>query len=265
MTRDEFESLGNKHKQYEQLNKQFLIPNLPIVARVDGKSFHTFTKDLQKPYDINFTSCMHSMAKTILDKFNGYISYVQSDECTIIIPGNESEVMFGGNKDKLVSLIAATASVSFFKALETYLPEKKNTLPVFDCRVFQYPNKNLYAENLIWREEDTTRNSLSMLCSSHFSNKMLFKANRERQHEMLHSIGINWSDYASCFKRGTYYAKRKVEDVISDEIWNKIPEKNRPESKVFYRSSIVDLNLPPAKKIKNFVGVIFDKESPIVD
>lgn len=257
MTRDEFDALGDTHKYYEQLNKQTLMPYLPIIARVDGRSFHTFTKGLKRPYDERFTKCMHDAAKALIEKFNAYIAYVQSDEITIIMNGDIQGRMFGGVKDKLTSLISATASVAFYKSLLENLPEKATDLPVFDCRVFQYPSLYLYAENLLWREADATRNSLTMACHAHFSSKKLHKVNRKEQHELLHSIGVNWNDYPDFFKRGTYYAKRNVEEVISDEIWDKIPENKKPESRIFYRSVIQDLMLPPVSAIDNFTDVIF--------
>jgi tRNA(His) 5'-end guanylyltransferase len=43
MRRDEFEALGDLHKQYESLGGDVLMPNLPFAVRLDGKSFHTFT------------------------------------------------------------------------------------------------------------------------------------------------------------------------------------------------------------------------------
>ena len=262
MTRDEFDALGDKHKKYEQLNKAFFMPNLPIMVRVDGRAFHTFTKGLNRPFDVRLTMCMHETAKTLLDKFNGYISYVQSDEISLIISGDENSRMFGGSRDKLVSLISATASVAFYKALLQNLPDKAHELPVFDCRAFQYPSLDIYAENLMWRETDATRNSLTMLCHAYFSKDKLHKANRQKQHEMLHSVGINWDSYPSYFKRGTYFAKRDKLDIISEEIWCKIPVNKRPETREFVRSIIANLDMPPVSTVSNFVDVIFSKASP---
>lgn len=262
MNRDEFDALGDKHKKYEQLNKPFLMPNLPIMVRVDGRAFHTFTKGLNRPFDVRLTLCMHETAKTLLEKFNGYISYVQSDEISLIINGNETGRMFGGSRDKLISLISATASVAFYKALIENLPQKAHELPIFDCRAFQYPTLDLYAENLMWREADATRNSLTMLCHAHFSKDALHKVNRQKQHDMLHSIGINWDSYPNYFKRGSYFAKRDKLVVMSDEIWDKIPEGKKPESKEFLRSITANLDLPPVSTINNFVDVIFNKASP---
>ena len=264
MTRDEFDALGNKHKKFEQLNKQHLMPYLPIMVRVDGRAFHTFTKGLKRPYDFRLSMCMQDTAKTLLEEFNGHISYTQSDEISMILKGDSDKQMFGGSVDKINSIISSTASVAFYKALLKYLPEKaENTIPVFDCRAFQYPTLGLYAENLMWREADATRNSLTMACHAHFDQKKLHKVNRMQQHELLNSIGINWNDFPSFFKRGVYFSKRDREEHMSDDIWNKIPKNKKPSSRTYLRSVVVDLELPPVFKIANLTEVIFSK-SPVV-
>jgi tRNA(His) guanylyltransferase len=42
------QSLGDRMKLYESINKKFLIPNIPVIIRLDGKAFHSFTKRMNK-------------------------------------------------------------------------------------------------------------------------------------------------------------------------------------------------------------------------
>lgn len=39
-------SLEKRMKMYEELNKQFLLPNQYVLMRLDGKSFSSFTKKI---------------------------------------------------------------------------------------------------------------------------------------------------------------------------------------------------------------------------
>lgn len=260
MNRQEFEALGDKHKKYESLNQQYFMDSMPIMVRLDGRAFHTFAKGLARPYDFRLTTCMQEAAKAILDQTNGLTVYTQSDEITCILPASE-QMLFGGRKSKIESVLAAIASVAFYKALVEHLPEKTSHIPVFDCRAWQYPNPELCVESLVWRETDATRNSLTMACSSLYSQKELHGKGRAIQHDMLHAKGVNWNDYPAFFKRGTYFAKRYVEQVMDQETWNKIPEKNKPVSREFTRSIIVNLDLPPITQVKNMFDVVFHGDS----
>ncbi len=46
--------LAKRMKEYEHVSKTKLIRRLPVILRLDGKSFHTFTKGFQKPFDEKF-------------------------------------------------------------------------------------------------------------------------------------------------------------------------------------------------------------------
>lgn len=47
-------NLGDRMKRYEN-SYRFYLPNRTYtIIRVDGKAFHTYTKGLNRPYDIDF-------------------------------------------------------------------------------------------------------------------------------------------------------------------------------------------------------------------
>lgn len=45
------DSLGDRMKQYESVSKNFLMKKNPVIIRLDGKAFHTFTRGFEKPFD----------------------------------------------------------------------------------------------------------------------------------------------------------------------------------------------------------------------
>ena len=45
------ESLGDRMKDYEKQQLQFIPPDWPFIVRLDGNSFSKFTKQLKKPFD----------------------------------------------------------------------------------------------------------------------------------------------------------------------------------------------------------------------
>ena len=65
--RDDF---GDRMKTYEsQANNLSLIPNLPVIVRLDGKGFSKYTSGLNKPYDERFTQLMENTCKYLMKKF----------------------------------------------------------------------------------------------------------------------------------------------------------------------------------------------------
>lgn len=44
-------ALAKRMKKYEAVPKNALMRRTPVIIRVDGRAFHTFTKGFQKPFD----------------------------------------------------------------------------------------------------------------------------------------------------------------------------------------------------------------------
>ena len=72
--------LGERMKMYEHVWRQKLIRRMPVIIRVDGKAFHTFTKGLNKPFDDIFMDTMQATAEYLVREIQGCkFAYVQSD------------------------------------------------------------------------------------------------------------------------------------------------------------------------------------------
>lgn len=204
------DSLGEEQKKYESIKSDILMPYIPIIARLDGKAFHTYTKNLKKPFDIDLQACMKETLTTLCEKYQADLGYSQSDEITLVwYNDNPDKIIFDGRRDKYMSLLASTCSVAFYKATLKYLPNKSDDMPQFDCRVFQVPNNQKVFENILWRWLDARKNSVSMLASSIYSPKELLKKSTKERKEMLKEKGIFWDDYSNDCKYG-YFCKKKV-------------------------------------------------------
>lgn len=264
MKRVDFEKLGDLHKSYEVRTESTLMSGCPVVIRLDGRSFHTFTKGLKRPYDVRLSQAMIDTTKDILDQTGADIGYCQSDEISLGFKNTlESPIIFSGRVQKIVSVVAAIVSVKFNRIIQETIPERANMMPVFDARVWQYPNLDLACDSFRWRETDATRNSLSMAVQSLYKHTECIGAGFVTKHEMLREKGVNWNDYPTFFKRGTYVGKREVMKQLSDAELMKIPEKFREPGKWFSRSEVFDLGLQEYTKIMNVNRVFFFGENPI--
>jgi tRNA(His) guanylyltransferase len=264
MKREDFEKLGDLHKAYEARTETKLLPGCPVIIRLDGRSFHTFTKGLKRPYDERMSQAMIDTTKDLLEQTGANIGYCQSDEISLGFRNTvENPIIFSGRVQKMVSVVAAIASVRFCNIISQTIPERAHMMPVFDARVFQYPNLQLACETFLWRETDATRNSLTMAAHSMYSPKELHQAGFKKKHDMLHAKGVNWNNYPAFFKRGTYVGKRTVMKQLSMDELAKIPEKFRKPDKQFARSVVMDLQLPEYTKISNVEQVFFYNQDTI--
>jgi tRNA(His) 5'-end guanylyltransferase len=255
-------NLGDRMKEYEaQTTSQKLIKGLPVVCRLDGRSFHTFTKGLERPFDIRFVNLMASTAKYLLEETNANIVYTQSDEISLIYYTEDcdSQMIFDGKVFKMTSVIAAMATGYFNKHISDFLPEKSHYIPVFDCRVFNVPNLDEAVNAILWRERDATKNSITMAANHYYSDKQLHGKNGSEKQEMLFQKGINWNDYPSAFKRGVYIQRKRIMTKFSTEELEKLPKKHQarlnPDLEI-ERWVTKRLESPPLSTISNKIDVI---------
>jgi tRNA(His) guanylyltransferase len=265
------DSLGQRMKGYEsQYSGQQLLPLIPIVARMDGKAFHTFTAGLKRPYDERLSRLMVATTKYLVQETNAKVGYTQSDEISLVWYSDEidTENFFDAKLLKMNSILASMTTAYFNRHMPNYLPEKAERLPLFDARVYNVPTDWEATNYLIWREMDATRNSISMAAQSMFShNELQNKSSSMMQEMMFQTHGVNWNDYPSFFKRGTYLARRKSERPFTTDEIDKLPAMHaarRNPGLTITRQEVVTLDIPPLKRLQNREEVIFDGASPVL-
>jgi tRNA(His) guanylyltransferase len=206
------DSLGDRMKEkYEKISHNTLTGRMPTIIRVDGRAFHTLTKNRQKPFDDYLMDCMNRTAIALCKEIQGAcISYVQSDEISVLINDYKklgSESWFGKDVQKMVSISAAVASVAFscewnkecYESIEDFQQHFEHIH--FDSRAFILPEREVN-NYFHWRQQDWERNSIQMVTRSHYSHKEMSNKKIPDMHEMLYAKGINWNDFATQYKRG---------------------------------------------------------------
>lgn len=195
-------SLGDRIKRYEKTFSFMAVHRMPVMIRVDGRAFHTFTRHLKRPFDSEFVSAMVAAAMEVAKDMQGFkCAYIQSDEASFCITDYDSLETQGWldyDLSKMVSLSAALMTAHFNKVYPT------DSVPVFDSRAFTVPPDDV-ANAFLWRAKDWERNSLQMYARAHFSHKELHKKSRADMHEMLHGVGKNWAkDLTDQERNGTF-------------------------------------------------------------
>lgn len=208
------DSLGDRMKaNYENRTKIFLMRRAYTVIRIDGKAFHSYTRGLQRPFDLDFIDDMDQTACYLCANIGGAkLAFVQSDEISILITDFEdldTQAWFDNNLQKIVS-VSASLATGYFNKLR-YLRTQSDKLAFFDSRVFQLPYKDEVCNYFIWRQQDTTRNSISSVAQSLYSTKQLHGVNSNDLQEMIFQKGTNWNDLDPKLKRGRIIVKEDYE------------------------------------------------------
>ena len=271
--------LANRMKEYEKRNQYYLQKRTPVAIRVDGRSFHTFTKGFKRPFDDILMKSMQETAKYMCENIQGAkLAYVQSDEITIILTDYdtlETDCWFNYRTDKLCSISASMATMAFNRVFVKNVDEwGRLTFPnwdeggtneevdvdllklndayqraigkgaMFDARCFNIPKEEV--TNLIyWRQLDATRNSIQMVGQANFSHKELQNKTCNMIQDMLHEQkGINWNDYPTVCKRGTACIKnRKIIEYLDEfKVTAKLIDSTKTEN-----SWIIDTEMPILK------------------
>lgn len=236
MGKEKKNTLGTRMKSYEAVSKSYLMRRTPVIIRLDGKAFHTFTRGLDKPFDKDFVNIMQQTMLHLCENIQGCVlGYTQSDEITLVLVDYQDRdtcAWFDNQVQKIVSVSASLATLYFnqqlsemlrdleedIQAADYSLPQahnyNKNIVKynkwcdkeykaLFDSRAFNVPQYEVI-NNLIWRQQDATRNSINSVAQSLFSHKELQGINsKDLQNKMLTEKDVNWDNFSTTLKRGS--------------------------------------------------------------
>lgn len=222
--------LGDRMKDnYEKRARTFLTRRTPVIMRLDGKAFHTFTKGMKRPFDENLNLAMRATTKKLCEEIQGAkCGYTQSDEISILITDYDkftTSAWFDYNVQKMCSISAATATIEFNKIffinfLEEFIKSKSyasiddincfllnGKIGIFDSRVFNIPKEEVN-NYFIWRQKDWERNSIQLVGQANYSHKQLHQKSCNQIREMLlEEKNISWWALADKWKNGSFCAK----------------------------------------------------------
>ena len=233
------DDLGIRMKTfYEEIPKSKLMRRTPVAIRVDGRSFHTFTRGFNVPFDDVLIKTMQETMKYLCENIQGCVlGYTQSDEITLILVDYKkltSAAFFDYEVQKICSITASMATMAFNKAfkkntdiyseskavtgyLGQYYGDYENASEqldiyrkafdkgvMFDARCFNIPKEEV-ANLIYWRQLDATRNSIQMVGQANFShNELQNKSCNDVQNMLLTQKNINWNDLPTYQKRVGY-------------------------------------------------------------
>jgi len=208
-------SLGDRMKKYENVPRIHLTPRMPLIMRIDGKAFHTYTRGFEKPHDPSIMKAFTEVGHSLMDQIQGAkVVYMQSDEISVLVNDYEmfeTEAWFDKNLQKIVSVSASIATAYFNKYM---WGAGKDKVALFDSRAFVIPREEA-CNYFIWRQQDAERNSVSSLAQSLFSHKVLHgKSVEDMKRMLLDEKNIDWNTLPTAQKRGWCVLKNSADIEI---------------------------------------------------
>lgn len=248
------ETLSEKMKRFESEVNVSLKPKTPVIIRIDGKAFHTFTKGLDKPFDSELSEIMINTALSLAENIqNVRFVYSQSDEISLLLTdwtNPNTDTWYGYRVQKITSVSSSMATLFFNKyiriiesrfsnmAVDYNLNNfgkdtsassdlerkwwlwlnKSNEGALFDSRAFNLPKEEV-SNYFLWRYKDAKRNSVQALAQSIFSQKELQNKSTQEQIDMIkEKSGIVYDELTSLQKVGFAIYKKDEEWFVDTEV-----------------------------------------------
>lgn len=208
---------SEKFKSYEKETETTLNPEQPIIVRLDGKAFHTFTKQswCESPFSDILVGLFEDTMKYLCENVQGCrLGYHQSDEITLVLTKNnvDSESFLGGRLQKIVSVVASMATMRFNALYYERVPSDLRRLPaVFDAHVFQVPNVEEAVACVKWRADDASKNSKHMFARAMFSHRQLQGKSGRELVEMMAKQGFEYTKAPVRYRCGSLCVQRTVQ------------------------------------------------------
>jgi len=266
------DALGNRIKGFYEDRTRISLPRRTYtIMRLDGKAFHSFTKGLIRPFDVDLVNDLDATAMYLCANIQGAkLAFVQSDEISLLLTDFETihtDAWFDGNIQKMSSVSASMATSKFnqlrfkrnielmfkqsFKNISdgnVVVVDRANAfidtikLAEFDSRVFTIPFVGEVENYFIWRQIDTVRNSISSVAQSMFSHKELDGKNTSDMQEMCFQKGTNWNDFDPKYKRGRLIIKEEyMKNGATRSRWTSIGAPDFNKDREFLKKIIPNL------------------------
>lgn len=241
------DNIGIRMKEYyENIPKTKLIRRMPVIIRLDGRSFHTFTRGFKRPFDCVLMSAMKETTKLLCKNIqNAKLGYCQSDEISILLcdyDNLDTSAWFDNEVQKICSISASMATLYFNQIFRNIVNEYIDNISeawnvtdeevdytdilyiatskgaMFDSRCFNIPKEEV-TNYFLWRQQDATRNSIQMVGQANFTHKQLHrKTCNDIQNMLLTEKDINWNDLSTDKKRGACCIKTEEGWIIDNNI-----------------------------------------------
>jgi len=230
-------SLKNRIENYFLSTDYSLLPRVPIIIYINGKSFSKLTSMLKKPYCEKFAEAMQStMLKLCVEVEGTVFAYQFSDEIILISRNDQSERTSPWFDNKLQKICSATSAIAtnHFSNVSSDLDLLGEA--IFLSHIFAVPSVSEAANVIISKQQQNFYVSVQSACfyelvKYHNKNdvsQMLKDLSIDEMIDLLvEECNIDFNSMDIAFRMGTAaYRTPKIIDGIIKNKWiinNELP------------------------------------------
>lgn len=244
--------LSDRISSYEDIHDYKLLPKLPIIFIINGKSFTKTTNLLTKPYCDKFAECMlQTMYQCCIELEGTFFAYYYNDEIILVSRNDQTEdtePFFSNKLQKLVSYASSVATYNFSYYADK-IDLKLSAKPFFYTNVFTVPTLYEAINTIISKQQKNIYLSIQFACyyellKSHHKNEikqLIANLDLQQKIDMLKiDCDVDFKNYNSIYRLGAacYKNPREIGDSLKYK-W------------------IVDKELPIFSKEQTFLSNIF--------
>jgi tRNA(His) guanylyltransferase len=198
---------------YESRYEFYLTRRTPVIIRLDGIAFHTYTKNAVKPFDDQIIFAMQQAALELCRKISGVkCAYVFSDEISLLLTDYDrlgTQAWYDYSLNKMLSASASIASALFNKIMQ------REYDALFDSRAFNIPEHDVN-NYFVARQRDAIKNSIGSFANYYFSSNELENVSNDDRIRMLYDKhGVDWYEQKDVYKYGTFIKRVDREKEVN--------------------------------------------------
>lgn len=207
-------SLSDRVASYIDISDPWLLPKVPVVIILNGRSFSKATSLLTKPYDPEFVGLMTSAMVKLCQEADGTVfAYTFNDQIILVLRNDQhstTEPWYGNRQQAIVSAAAAIASLEFKRVAD----ERGIRIlgdPIFIARAFVVPTISELTNVIIHMQQNCFHTSLSHAAfyelwkemgTNRATDMLEGKSSKQKAAILQQQCGIEFNNYPTPFKRG---------------------------------------------------------------
>lgn len=225
-------TIKERISSYEDISNYKLLPKLPVIIQINGRSFSKVTSFLNKPYCNNFADVMATtMLQLCLEIEGATFGYQYNDEIVIVARNDQNleTVPWYDNRIQKISSIAASIATLHFNNI---CNEKNINLlgdPIFLAHTYTTPSIIEAIHVIVLKQQQNFQNAIQASCFYELIKKykketikeMMVGLTIDEKIDLLHQErNVNFNEYPASFKRGVAcYRSPKI--INNDVVKNK--------------------------------------------
>ena len=209
------QTLQNRLLVYENSYNQTIIPRIPVIIKIDGRSFTRVTRNTSKPFCQRTMLLFNSTMKSLAKQIDGVIfGYQYSDKIILVLRNDRSPdetPWFGNNVQKMSASVASMTTYEFITQMWSMnSPPDLDGAITFSAHTFGLPSFKEVINYLLYRQfrciqvavDEAVRSVLWSRYGNEIHSILEDKDMNDRK-QILNEAGFEFDSLPSAFRHGS--------------------------------------------------------------